>query len=99
MIATLVRLYRSTGRATYLDTALLFCNKKLFGPMADGTDVLPGMHANQHIPQIIGAMELYDATGEDVYRRIGTHFGEIVTAAHQYANGSVGEGEMFRVVE
>ena len=96
MIATLARLSRITGKREYLDTAALFYKKKLFDPMERGEDVLAGMHANQHIPQVIGAMELYDATGDDRYRRIAENFWSIVTTAHQYVNGGVGEGELFR---
>ena len=39
--------------------------------MEEECDTLEDMHANQHIPQIIGAMDLYRATGDEIYWEIG----------------------------
>ena len=95
MLGTMVKLYRLSGEERYLRAARLFRNGKLFDPMEQGCDTLEDMHANQHIPQIMGAMELYEATGEARWWKIGKNFWEIVTGGHIYCNGGVGETEIF----
>jgi len=95
MFGTMVRLAQLTGKAEHLRAAELFYNEKLFYPMEQGVDTLEDMHGNQHIPQIIGAMDYYGATGEAAFWRIGSHFWEIVTGHHIYCVGGVGETEMF----
>ena len=95
MITVMVRLYRATGQQAYLDTAKLFSNDKLFVPMAANYDTLDNMHANQHIPQVIGAVDLYQANGDENYLKIAVNFWNIVVQHHTFANGGVGETEMF----
>ena len=95
MLGTMVKLYGLTRRPEHLKAALLFSNEKLFFPMEQGVDTLEDMHANQHIPQIMGAMDLYTATGDVSGWKIGKNFWEIVTRRHTYCVGGVGETEMF----
>ena len=92
---SLAKLYEITGECEFIETAKMFDNDRLFVPMEEKKDVLEGMHANQHIPQIIGGMEIFKATGEERYYRIAKYFWEIVTGAHIYVNGGTGETEMF----
>ena len=99
MIGTLVRLHRITGKTSHLAAARLFENPALFGQMAAGTDGLDSMHANQHIPQIIGALELYAETGDSRYYDIADNFWHIVTGHHIYAIGGTGEEERFRAAD
>ena len=87
--------YELTGKENHLKAAKLFENEKLFYPMEEECDTLEDMHANQHIPQIIGAMDLYRATGDEIYWEIGKNFWNIVTGGHTYCIGGVGETEMF----
>ncbi|KAF1299310.1 hypothetical protein BAU15_01295 [Enterococcus sp. JM4C] len=96
MISALIRLYHFTQDNHYLNTALLFENDKLYVPMAANYDTLNGVHANQHIPQIIGALDIYEETGEATYHEIAQNFWEIVVRHHTYANGGLGETEMFK---
>lgn len=95
MISAMVRLYRETGRQSYLQTAKLFSNDKLFVPMLTNYDTLNNMHANQHIPQIIGAVDLYEETGDENYLQLAENFWNLVVNHHSFANGGVGETEMF----
>ena len=99
MIGTMVRLHRITGKADHLAAARLFENDNLFGQMADGRDELDTMHANQHIPQIMGAAELYLETGDRRYRDIAKNFHRIVTQHHCYAIGGTGEEERFHAAD
>ena len=95
MLGTMVKVYELTGKENHLKAAKLFENEKLFYPMEEECDTLEDMHANQHIPQIIGAMDLYRATGDEIYWEIGKNFWNIVTGGHTYCIGGVGETEMF----
>ena len=93
---SMATLYRLTGKKEYLDTAAMFYNPKLFDGLIENHDTIAGLHANQHIPQIIGALEYYAATGEKKYYRIAEHFWERVTAHYAYSIGGVGRGELFK---
>lgn len=95
MNEALARLAVATGRPEFADVARLFDNDRLFFPLEQGVDALDGMHANQHIPQAIGAMELYAATGDRRYETIASRFWDVVTKSHTYAIGGTGESEMF----
>ena len=91
----LARLYERTGRHAFIDAARLFDNDKLFVPMEQGVDTLEDVHANQHIPQVIGALRLFEDTGERRYLDIARNFWDIVVGAHVYAIGGTGESEMW----
>lgn len=96
IISALVRLHRITGNATFARTAGYFHNDKLLYPMEAGVDTLGGMHANQHIPQIIGALDTALWCGDMEGLSIARNFWTMVTDHHLYAIGGVGETEMFR---
>ena len=91
----MARLYIHTAKPEHLEAAKLFNNDRLFYPMAKNVDALDGLHANQHIPQMVGCMKIFEAGGETYYRDIARFFWEAVTGAHIYTIGGTGEGEMF----
>lgn len=95
MIGILAKLGRLTGEKKYLLTAEFFLNDKLYYPMGQNEDTLEDIHANQHIPQIIGAMEMYGAGAGEQYHTLAANFWSIVTGHHAYCLGGVGETEMF----
>lgn len=95
MNESLADLYLLTGRDIYLTAARYFDNDRLFYPLEQGVDALDGMHANQHIPQAVGAIRLYEATGEQRYHEIAERFWQAAAGSHMYAPGGVGESEMF----
>lgn len=90
------RLYDATLDKKYLETARMFDNENIFPGLNEGRDVIANLHANQHIPQIIGAHREFMATGKDYYESIAKNFFMIVTQHHMYAIGGVGQGESFR---
>lgn len=92
---SLAALYEETGNENHLKAARMFDNEKLFLPMEMQVDALSGLHANQHIPQIIGAMKIFEVTGEKNYYDIARYFWSAVTKRHIYAIGGTGEAEMF----
>ncbi|MNO13041.1 Non-reducing end beta-L-arabinofuranosidase [compost metagenome] len=96
MNEVLAKLYEVTGNGDYLITAKYFDNEKLFFPMAENVDTLGDMHANQHIPQIIGALKMFEVEGNKAYFAIAENFWSMVTHSHIYQIGGVGETEMFK---
>lgn len=96
MIEALVRIYFVTGDDKFVTAAKLFKNEKLFFPMEENVDTLEDMHVNQHIPQIIGSLKLFEAKGETEYFNIAKNFWNFVTADHIYSIGGIGENEMFK---
>ena len=85
-----------TGRDDFLKTAKMFDNPKLFDGLSVNMDTISGLHANQHIPQIIGALEEYKACGDPYYFKIASAFWKIVTDHYAYSIGGVGRGEIFK---
>ncbi len=84
----------------YLRGAKLFDNTNFFNGLANNVDTIQKKHANQHIPQIIGAMEIYDATvvkgtPEMKYYNIAENFWQMVVSRYAYSIGGVGTGEKF----
>ncbi len=94
---TLARLYAITGNRDYYTAAKLFDNDKLFIPIADNIDILEDVHANQHIPEILGALQVFYVTGEPYYYRIAENFWNMVIDRHMYNIGGTGSGEMFKL--
>ncbi len=95
MNVIMAQLYMLTGREEFIDCAKLFDNKKLNYPLEQKQDKLDGMHANQHIPQMLGALEIYKAAGEKRYYDMAKFFWQTVTDGHVYAPGGCGESEKF----
>jgi DUF1680 family protein len=96
MNEVMARLYRLTGDQAFLDTAKLFDNTGFFfgnaareGGLAKNVDTIRGRHANQHIPQITGALETFRGTKEMPYYAIATNFWEMVNANYMYSIGGV----------
>lgn len=96
MNESLARLALLTEDASFLDGAKMFDNPNIFPGLAEGTDTIKHLHANQHIPQIMGALLEYRASGDESYLRTAENFFDIVTKHHMYAIGGVGQGECFR---
>ena len=88
-------LYAITKKPEYLIFADLFDRAWVLDPLAMGRDQLAGLHANTHIPQVIGFARHYELTGDDRDRRAAAYFWSQVTAHHSYATGSDSKGEHF----
>lgn len=99
MNSTLVRLYRISGKKEHLEAARMFENARLFDQMRGNRDELDSMHANQHIPQVTGAMEIYAVTGDRGYFDLARNFFRTVTEHHCYCIGGTGEEERFRAAD
>jgi len=96
MNEAMARLYRLTSDKRFIETAKLFDNTNFFygnanhdGGLAKNVDTVRGRHANQHIPQITGALETYRNTKEMPYYQIATNFWDIVNDGYMYSIGGV----------
>ena len=96
MNESLVTLYEITGEEEYLEAAQMFDNSTFFDNLAANVDDVADRHANQHIPQIVGAIHEYAATGDSYYYNVAENFWEIVTDRYAYSIGGVGTGETFK---
>lgn len=92
---SLARLTKITGDQEFVECAKLFDNDKLMFPLLENVDALNGMHANQHIPQVIGWLEIFSVTHEEKYYIAAKRFWDFVVNNHVYSIGGVGNGEMF----
>ena len=92
----MARLYRLTREESYLETARLFDNIRMFfgdaghaHGLAKNVDMFRGLHSNQHIPQIIGALEVYRVSGIPDYYHIADNFWYKATMDYMYSIGGV----------
>jgi DUF1680 family protein len=99
MNESLARLAAATAdpsaRDIFLEAARFFDQEHLLQAGADGRDVLDGMHANQHLPQLIGYVHEYRATGEQRYLDTARTLFDQVVPGRMYAHGGSGEGELW----
>ncbi|AEB07662.1 protein of unknown function DUF1680 [Coriobacterium glomerans PW2] len=96
MNESLAMLGAITGEESFVKAARFFDNDKLIFPALQKVDALGTLHANQHIPQVIGALSLYGVTHEESYYQVAEFFWHSVVAHHIYAFGGTGDGEMFQ---
>ncbi len=96
MNESLAALYLHTKKPEHLAAAQLFDNDRLFFPMEQQVDALGALHANQHIPQILGSLRIYDASMVDKYYQIADFFWESIINSHIYSIGGTGDTEMFQ---
>lgn len=96
MNEVMARLFRLTGDVQFLECAKLFDNTNFFfgnaahdGGLARNVDTIRGRHANQHIPQITGALETFRDTRERPYYQIATNFWDMATNDYMYSIGGV----------
>ncbi len=92
----MARLYKITNDPKYLKTAQLFDNIKVFfgdtahsHGLAKNVDIFRGLHANQHIPQIVGSIEMYRASNKPEYYNIADNFWHKMVDDYMYSIGGV----------
>lgn len=96
MNEAMARLYRITGKTDYLKTAQLFDNIRVFygdtkhvHGLAKNVDIFRGLHANQHIPQIVGSIEMYRVSHNPEYYKIADNFWYKAVNEYMYSIGGV----------
>jgi Uncharacterized protein conserved in bacteria len=96
MNEAMARLSRLTKEPRYMEVARLFDNIKVFygdaehvHGLAKNVDLFRGLHANQHIPQIVGALEIYRDSETPEYFHIADNFWNMTTNDYMYSIGGV----------
>jgi DUF1680 family protein len=96
MNEAMARLYRITGNQDYLQTAIKFDNIRVFygdknhtSGLVNNVDLFRGLHANQHIPQVVGSIEMYRVSNNPDYYRIADNFWYNVVNGYTYSIGGV----------
>src|SRR5690606_32721717 len=96
MNEAMARLYHITKEPAYLKTARLFDNVDMFfgdstrtHGLAKNVDTFRGLHANQHIPQIVGSIETYAVSGDPAYYKVADNFWYKAVNDYMYSIGGV----------
>lgn len=91
----LARLATTAGEPLFLETASFFDQDRLLEAGARRADVLTDMHANQHLPQLIGYVEQYERTGDRRYLEASIGIWDQIVPGRVYAHGGTGESELW----
>ena len=70
-----------------------FTKKRFFNPLALRQDELRGLHANTHIPQVIGAARRYEISSDPRFGAVASYFWEEISEARTYSNGGTSNNE------
>ena len=96
MNEAMARLYSITHKADHLKTAQLFDNIRVFfgdtahsHGLAKNVDIFRGLHANQHIPQVVGSIETYRVSNHPEYYKIADNFWYKIVNDYMYSIGGV----------
>lgn len=96
MNESMARLYRITKNPNYLKTAQLFDNIRVFfgdknhsHGLAKNVDNFRGLHANQHIPQVVGSIETYRVSNDPEYYKVADNFWYKAVNDYMYSIGGV----------
>lgn len=96
MLEIWVLLYEITGKEKYLTLMDRYYRGRLFDPLLKGEDPLTNMHANTTIPEVLGAAEAYEATGNKKYQDLAmSYWNQAVTERGTYATGGQTNGEIW----
>lgn len=96
MNEAMARLYEITKDANHLAAAKMFDNTIFFDNLAVNKDDIRTRHANQHVPQMVGAVKEFEVSGDAKYYDIANNFWNMIDTRYAYAVSGVGTGEMFR---
>ncbi|GAA3923926.1 beta-L-arabinofuranosidase domain-containing protein [Microbacterium invictum] len=95
MNETMARLSVVAAEPVFLDTAAMFDQDALMDAGAARTDILTDMHANQHLPQLLGYLRQYEITGTPRYLDAVTGLWGQLVPGRMYAHGGTGESELW----
>jgi len=95
MNESLAELYALTGNPNYLNLAEKFYHKAVLDPLAQGRDILDGLHSNMQIPKAIGAARIYELTGDPHFAAIARNFWDDVALHRSFVIGGNGDAEHF----
>jgi uncharacterized protein len=86
------RWWAETGEPDALYLSRAFDKPCWLGPLALGDDILSDMHANTHLPVVLGAAEQFELTGDPTMQDVAMNFFDVVQD-HTFASGGSSSGE------
>ncbi|MCP4639323.1 MAG: hypothetical protein GY851_02765 [bacterium] len=95
MAEVLYDLYALTDDPDHRDYAHAFDKATFLGPLALEHDSLTKIHANTHIPEVIGAARRYELLNDGRYLTAARFFWDCVVDGRMYATGGTSEGEFW----
>ena len=93
MNEALYNLAAETGEEKWARAGDRFTKKAFFTPLAQRRDELRNLHANTHIPQVIGAARRYEISSDPRFRDVADFFWSTVAGARTYATGGTSNAE------
>ncbi|HWV50469.1 MAG TPA: beta-L-arabinofuranosidase domain-containing protein, partial [Microbacterium sp.] len=95
MNETMARLSAVADEPLFLEVARLFDQDDLIDAGAERRDILTDMHANQHLPQLLGYVHEYERTGDRRYLDAVLGLWDQIVPGRMYAHGGTGESELW----
>jgi len=95
MNEVLYNIYQVTKNPKYLKYAHLFDKPCFMGPLALQTDDLTNIHANTHIPEVIGAARRFEVVGDILYQTVASYFFELLNSTRTYSTGGSNDNEFW----
>jgi uncharacterized protein len=89
----LYNLAAATGDERWARAGDRFSKKAFFTPLAQRRDELRNLHANTHIPQVIGAARRFELSRDPRFRDAAEFFWQTVVASRTYATGGTSNAE------
>lgn len=90
--------YQRSADPRYLALAKRFLqDQDYFDPLADGRNILPGLHAYSHVNALNSAVQAYLVLGSEKHLRAAKNGFDFVRTTQSYATGGWGPNESFRV--
>ncbi|HSO86506.1 MAG TPA: beta-L-arabinofuranosidase domain-containing protein [Draconibacterium sp.] len=88
MNEVLHNLYAVSKNQKHLKLAKIFDRRWFYQPLADGTDILSGLHSNTHIILVNGYARRFENASEADFRKVAENFWDMLIHHHAYVNGS-----------
>jgi DUF1680 family protein len=90
--------YLRSGDARYRTLAERFLqDKDYFTPLAQGENILPGLHAYSHLNALCSAIQSYLVDGSAMHLRAAQNGFDFIRTTQSFATGGWGPDESFRV--
>jgi hypothetical protein len=95
MPEVLYNLYGVTQNKDHLELADRFSQKAFLEPLMRHEDNLTGLHANTHVPKVIGAARRFEITGDPDYKSLTSFFWDRVVKTRSFATGGTSNIELW----
>ncbi len=96
MMEVAENLFAVTNDEAFMQLAKKFDQASFFDPLANRHDNLTGLHANTHIPKILGAARGYELTGSTRDHDVAEFFWDQVANHRTFATGGTSTAEFWR---